>query len=80
MYIVISKPKRMSLAVGVSHFMLISSVCMPQGAVGRTASPSASTERECALWGAGVHHEFMDSGLMIFMRWGGAARLLPQSD
>jgi hypothetical protein len=49
MYIVISKPKRMSLAAGFSHFMQFLLMSIPQGAV-RVPAAYLPTQKNCALF------------------------------
>lgn len=67
MYIVISKPRRMSIAAGFSHVIRLLLQVTPANCGQRTGSASVSTS---ASIGAAVclqHRQIMDSHLMIFM-------------
>ena len=72
MYIVISKPRRMSIAAGFSHVIWLLLQVTPANCGQRTGSASVSTS---ASIGAAVclqHRQIMDSHLMIFMSLGRA--------
>ncbi len=73
MYIVISKPKRMSLAVGVSHFMADFLGVYPARRGSLYCQSICQYGLQCARLVARLHHEIMDSDLMIFMRRGWAS-------
>jgi hypothetical protein len=67
MYIVISKPKRMSLAAGFSHFMLFLLCVYPARRGSRTCSVSAGTQNIVHCFGDLRHRENKDWSLMVFM-------------
>lgn len=68
MYIVISKPKRMSLAAGFSHFMLFLLCINPASRGSSTCSASAGTQIIVHCFGELRLRENADWSLMISMR------------
>ena len=67
MYIVISKPRRMSVAVGFSHVIRSLLQFIPAKRGYRTGSASVSTGSSIGVVVDLQHRQIMDLHLMIFM-------------